>query len=96
MILPDIIIYVIVGAGLGWFFYYWLRKDLIGKFVGAFLVGLLGCILGSFLLGEILKKIIGLLQNGFHISNVNILASIIGGYILLYLYNFLNHDRERN
>ena len=95
-ILPDIIVYATVSAGLAWLFYYWLRKDLIGKFIGAFLIGLLGCILGSFLLGDILKKVLGLLQDGLRISNVNILASIIGGYTLLRLYNLFNHDRRRD
>ena len=90
-IIVDTIVYLIVGAGLGWFFYYWLRKDLIGKFMGASLVGLLGCILGSFLLSDILKWLLS-----FHISNVNILASIIGGYTLLHLCNLFNHDRERS
>ena len=95
-VIADIVIYLAVAAGLGWFFFYWLRKDLLGRFLGAFLVGLLGCILGSFLLNNILKKTVDLLQRGLYISNVNILASIIGGYALLYLYNFLNHDKERH
>ena len=95
-VIADIVIYLAIAVTLGWLFFYLLRKDLPGRFLGSFLVGLLGCILGSFLLNDILKKVVDLLQRGFYISNVNILASMIGGYTLLYLYNFFNQDKERS
>ena len=94
--ISDIVIYLSIAAALAWFFFYWLRRDLLGRYIGTFLVSLLGCILGGFLFNDILKKVVDLLQRGLYISNVNVLASLIGGYVLLYLYNFFNHDKKRH
>ena len=94
-IIADVVIYILLGAGLAWFFYYWKRKDLVGGYLGALLVGLVGCILGAFAFSSILEKIIHILQKGFYLSNVNIIASLIGGYAFLYIFNYFNHNRER-
>ena len=94
-IITDIITYLLLSAMLAWFFYHWKRKDLVGGFLGAGFVALVGCILGAFVISDSLKKVIYLLQEGFYVSNVNIIASVIGGYAFLYVFNRFNHDRER-
>ncbi len=94
-IITDIFIYLLLGFGLAWLFYYQRKKDIIGGYFGAMLIALTGCILGAFIFSNILKKIIDLLQEGFYLSNVNIIASVIGGYLFLYIFNRLNGDRGR-
>ena len=94
-IITDIVIYLLLGFGLAWLFYYQKKKDIIGGYLGAMLLAFTGCILGAFIFSSILKKIIHLLQEGFYLSNVNIIAGIIGGYLFLCIFNRLNRGRER-
>src|SRR5688572_3805988 len=94
-VLLDIIIYILLSALLSWIFYYWKRKDLLGGFVGGVIVGLLGSILGAFLLSWGVQWLLDILQQGFYISNVNVVASLLGGYLALYIFNKINHDKIR-
>ncbi len=87
--------YLLLSALLAWFFYYWRRKDFVGGFLGTAFVALIGCILGAFAISDTLKKIIYWLQEGSSLSNVDIIASLIGGYVFLYVFNRFNHNRER-
>ncbi len=91
----DIFFYIMVSAILSWFFYYWRRRDILGGYVGGLIVGLFGSIIGTFLLGNFLQTTVDILQKGLKISNVNLLASFIGGYTALYIFNKINHDKER-
>jgi len=96
MIVIDIIIYILIGTFTSWIFYYWKKKELIGGFIGGLIVGLIGSIiLGGFLLVQFIELVIDFLQKGGYISNVNIISSLIGGYIFLYFYNKISHDRQR-
>ena len=67
----------------------------MGGFVGGLVVSLIGSILGAFLVTGLLEKIISTLQTGFGIVNINIIAALIGGYFMLYIYNRINHDKKR-
>lgn len=91
-IIIDIIIYLVLGAMLSWYFYYFKRKDLFGGFIGGAIVGLFGAILGNFL-SDYANFIIEKLQRGF--NNVNIITGLLGGFLALYLFNKINHDRIR-
>ena len=83
-----------MGAGLSWFFYYVRKKDLLGGFIGGLIVGIMGAILGS-LGGKVLKWAIDFLQNGMLFSHVNVISGLLGGYIALYIFNRINHDKNR-
>ncbi len=94
MIVIDIIVYVAIGGLLSWFFYFLRKKDLLGGFIGGLIVGFLGAVLGGLALSLAVEWLIAILQKGAG-SNVNIIASLIGGYVALYIFNKINHDRTR-
>ncbi|HRP68418.1 MAG TPA: hypothetical protein PLY93_02710 [Turneriella sp.] len=91
----DLLVYVVLGAVLSWFFYYLKRLDIFGGFLGGALVAVIGAILGAFLLQVPLKFLIDALQNGFYISNVNVIAALIGGVASLWLLSKINNGRKR-
>lgn len=94
-VIIDIIMYLMIGVAISAFFYYWRKKDILGGFIGGIIIASLGAILGSFFLIYIIDPVIRFLQNGAFISNVNILSGLIGGYIILYIFNKINHDLSR-
>jgi len=94
-IITDIIVYILLGALLSWFFYYYKYKDLIGGFTGGTIVGLLGSVLGVLLLHRPIMAILDFLKNGMYISNVDLFTGILSGYFALYVYNKINHDKPR-
>ena len=91
----DILVYVMLGALLSWFFYFFKKKDLLGGFAGGAVVGILGSVLGVLLVSKPIRLGISFLQSGMKITNVDILAGLIGGYVALFVYNKINHDRTR-
>lgn len=95
MVVIDILVYIILGAGLSWLFYYSKRKDLLGGYTGGVIVGILGAVLGVFLIKEPIRWILDFLQSGLYISNVDVLAGVMGGYAALFIFNKINHDRTR-
>jgi uncharacterized membrane protein YeaQ/YmgE (transglycosylase-associated protein family) len=94
-VIIDILAYIVLGGALSWFFYHFRKKDLLGGFTGGMVVGILGSVLGVLFVSQPVKWSINFLQNGLKITNVDILAGIIGGYGALYVYNKINHDRTR-
>jgi len=91
----DFLVYVALGTLISWFFYHLRRLDLFGGFLGAAVVALIGAILGAFLLQKPLNFIIDALQDGLHISNVNIIAALIGGAVSVILLSKINGGRKR-
>ncbi|MCE9500222.1 MAG: hypothetical protein K8R21_06965 [Leptospira sp.] len=98
-ILVDIIFFIAVSALVAWYFYFYLRKDLLGKFLGATLVAGIGALIIFALLQEVIRDIIMWLMSpkigSSQLSNVNLIAVFIGGYLALYLMNKINHNRDR-
>lgn len=95
-IVIDLLMYLLVGGLLAWLFYYYMRRELLGGFTGGLIVGVLGAILGAFLLNKIISAIIYHLQNGLLVSNVNIIAALLGSYVSVYIFNKINHDKRRD
>lgn len=93
--LIDFLVYTALAAVISWFFYYLRRFDLFGGFIGGAIVALIGAILGAFLLQGILKALVDALQNGLYISNVNLLAAILGGSVAVMLLSRINNGRRR-
>ncbi len=90
------VIYLSLGALVSYVFYSLKRRDLFGGFIGGAVVGVIGALIGGFVLDYIFYDIIAwvleFLSRG---AGVNIIAGFIGAYIALFIMNKLNHDRER-
>jgi len=91
----DFLIYLAIGAAVSWFFFYFRRYDLFGGFWGAGVVGVIGAILAAFLLQKPLKYALDALQSGLYVSNVNIVAAVIGGVISIMLLSKINGGKKR-
>ncbi|MDH4199172.1 MAG: hypothetical protein OEV66_02235 [Spirochaetia bacterium] len=94
-IIRDIIVYILLGGLLSWYFYYFKYRDIIGGFTGGVIVGLLGSVLGVLLIRKPISATLDFLQNGMYISNVDLFTGLLSGYLALYVYNKINHDKTR-
>ncbi len=72
--------YVGVGFLSALYVYFVLRKKVLGKFWAAFLLGVVGAVMGSFLLDDIFRKLTD-------VFNVNILSSLFFSCILIWVYS---------
>ena len=92
-ILISAAIYIAIAAIISWYYYSYKKKDLLGGFIGGLLVAFVSAVLGGELLNTIVRWIMRqMLDNGF----VNIVAALIGGLITMYIFNKINHDRNRS
>jgi uncharacterized membrane protein len=93
--LIDFLVYIVLGALISWYFFYLRRDDLFGGYLGGAVVALIGAILGAFLLQKPFNFIIDALQDGLHVSNVNIIAALFGGLVSVLLLTKINGGRKR-
>lgn len=85
-----------LGALVSWIFYYMKRRDLLGGFIGGLAVGVIGALIGAFILDRLLLDItIKILRFLVYDTGVNLIAGFIGAYAAVYIMNRLNHDKER-
>lgn len=96
ILLRSIAIILVIGAAVGWIFYYYKMRDLFGGYIGGFVVGVIGALIGAFILDKLLYditvKILGFLARD---AGVNVIAGFAGGYIAVFIMNRLNHNKER-
>ncbi len=96
MKLLAIVLYIGLGALVSWIYYNLKRKDLLGGYIGGLVVGVIGALIGGFILDRLLLDItIRVLRFLVYDTGVNLIAGFIGGYAALYIMNRLNHDKER-
>jgi hypothetical protein len=97
--LVDIVFFVGASAIVAWYYYYYLKKDLLGGFWGAVLVSAVGALIVFALLQTFIRDIIMWLMSpkigSTQLSNVNLIAIFIGGFLALYVMNRINHNKER-
>lgn len=97
----DALAYVLTGLVAAWFYYHYMRRDLLGGFWGAVVIGVIGAVmvhsvLSLFnnwfarLLNWLMKPELG----GFHVR-VNMLAAMAGAFLFVFILNRINHDKER-
>ncbi len=75
--------YAFVGLLGAVYFFYVLKKPLLGNFWGALLVGLLGSFLGG-LINEIFSDVIRFLTD---FNSVNVFASLFAAFFLLWVFS---------
>lgn len=96
MILKAIGIYLSLGALVSFIFYGIKRRDLFGGYIGGLIVGVIGALVGGFILDRIFYDItVIVLEFLARDIGVNVIAGFIGAYLALYIMNKLNHDKER-
>ena len=96
MKLLAIAIYLALGAFVSWIFYNIKRRDLFGGYIGGLVVGVIGALIGGFVLDKLFLDIaIKVLNFLVYETGVNIIAGLIGGYIAVYIMNRLGHNKER-
>lgn len=96
MKLLAIAIYLAIGAIVSWVFYFMKRRDLFGGYIGGFAVGIVGALIGGFILDKLFLDIaIKILSFLVYDTGVNIIAGLIGAYIAVYIMNRLGHNKER-
>ncbi len=96
MKLLAIAIYLLLGILVSWIFYYIKKRDLFGGYIGGLVVGVIGALIGGFILDKIFLDISIKVLNFFvYETGVNIIAGLIGGYIAVYIMNRLGHNKER-
>jgi uncharacterized membrane protein YeaQ/YmgE (transglycosylase-associated protein family) len=94
--LLAIVIYIGLGAIVSWIFFVLKRRELFGGYIGGMVVGIVGALIGGFVLDKLLLDVvIRILQFLVYETGVNIIAGFVGGYIAVYIMNKLNHDKER-
>ncbi len=95
----DVLFVIGISGGLSWYYYYYKRKDLLGGFWGALVVALLGSLIILSLLQDFIRSVVLWLVSPkfgiYQISNVNLLAVLLGGLLALYIMNRINHNKER-
>ena len=74
-------LYVLVGFFSAVFVYFILRRRVLGRFWLAFVMGIIGSVLGGVLLDDIFRKLTD-------IYNINVLAALFLSCILILLYSF--------
>jgi uncharacterized membrane protein YeaQ/YmgE (transglycosylase-associated protein family) len=74
--------YVVIGFISAIFVYYILKKPVLGKFWAAFILGIIGSVLGGFLLDDVFKKLTD-------VYNINILASGFLSCVLILFYSLV-------
>ena len=91
-----IAIYVGLGALVSWIYFSLKKRDLFGGFIGGLAVGVIGALIGGFILDRLLLDItIKILEFLAYETGVNVIAGFFGAYIAVYIMNRLGHDKER-
>lgn len=100
-VLVDSLAYILTGLAAAWFYYHYQRRELLGGFWGAVVIGVVGAVLlhsvlslfnnwFARLLNWLMKPELG----GFHVR-VNMLAAMAGAFLFVFILNRINHNKER-
>ncbi len=73
-------LYVGIGLISTIFVYFILKRSVLGRFWAAFILGIIGSVLGGFLLDDIFRKLT-------EVYNINILSSLFFSCVLIWLYS---------
>ena len=73
-------LYIVIGFISTIFVYFILKKNVLGRFWAAFIMGIIGSVLGGFLLDDIFRKLT-------EVYNINILSSLFLSCLLIWFYS---------
>ncbi len=81
-------LYVGIGFLSAIFVYFILKKPVLGKFWAAFILGIIGSVLGGFLLDDVFRKLTD-------VYNINILASVFFSCVVIMFYSLVTPGNRR-
>ncbi len=90
-VVSSIFVYVVISLLMGSFFHYILKKNIIGGVLGGIFLSFIGAVLANFFIGDVFLKVITFMENGLAISKVHVLSGLCGGYLMLYMFDRMNH-----
>ena len=73
-------LYIGIGFISTVFVYFILKKSVLGRFWAAFIMGIIGSVLGGFLLDDIFRKLT-------EVYHINILSSLFLSCLLIWFYS---------
>lgn len=75
-------LYVVIGFISAIFVYFILKKPVLGKFWAAFILGIIGSVLGGFLLDDVFRKLTD-------VYNINVLSSVFLSCLIILFYSLV-------
>ena len=75
-------LYIVLGFLSTIFIYFILKRSVLGRFWIAFVMGIIGSVLGGFLLDDVFRKLTS-------VYNINILASVFLSCVLIWFYSLV-------
>ena len=81
--------YVTIGVAAAVFFFFIVKKPVLGKLWGAIIVGLVGSFLGG-LINEIFTKLIQYLSD---VNSVNVFAALATSLLMIWLLSKASYTR---
>lgn len=96
----DFIVYAVIGAIAAWFYYYYRRRDLLGGFWVALVIGAIGAVIFNVmsLPGNWFVEFINFLmypKSEWFEIRINLIVALAGAFVILAVFNHINHDKER-
>jgi uncharacterized membrane protein YeaQ/YmgE (transglycosylase-associated protein family) len=75
-------LYIGIGFVSTIFVYYILRKSVLGRFWAAFVMGIVGAVLGGFLLDDAFRRLT-------EVFNINVLSALFLSCVLIWFYSII-------
>jgi uncharacterized membrane protein YeaQ/YmgE (transglycosylase-associated protein family) len=81
-------LYVFIGFLSAVFVYFILKKPVLGKFWVAFILGIIGSVLGGFLLDNVFRRLTD-------IYNINVLSSVFLSCVIILFYSLVTPGGDK-
>lgn len=99
-ILVDIVFLIGASSTVAWYFYFYLKRDILGKYLGATIIATMGGLLFFTTLQEPIRyAVMWLLSPKIgqtkQLSNVNLVAIFLGAYFAMYTVSKINRNKTR-
>jgi uncharacterized membrane protein YeaQ/YmgE (transglycosylase-associated protein family) len=95
----EILSYSLISFVIAWYFYVYKRKALPGRMIGSWIVGFIGAIIVTLFSSPWFIPLINWFMSprigDNFVIRVNLITAFIGAFIFLWLFNYVNHDKER-
>lgn len=96
----DILAYTAIGAVAAWYFFYYRRRDLLGGFWAAVAIGTIGAVIFNALAtpGNWFVELVNFLmypKTDWFEVRINLIVALGGAFIIIKIFNHINHDKER-